>query len=83
MRKTLWIFTILGSMLGGLFLVGGLAGANGAPQQAAAAAVAVACAVLPYCLARAASELGGHSRDRSLPGQVSVEHAPQREPARA
>jgi outer membrane lipoprotein SlyB len=45
---------IAGALLGGLVLVGGLVLSNGAPQEAAAAAIAVACGVLPYCVARAA-----------------------------
>ena len=57
MIKVLWVFTLLGSLLGGLFGVLGLLTAHGAPQEAAAAAIAVACAVIPYCFARAASEL--------------------------
>ena len=38
--------------------MGGVASAQGAPQEAAAAAIAVDLAVIPYCLARAVSEMG-------------------------
>lgn len=36
----------------------GIFAANGAPQEAAAAAMGIACAVIPYCIARAVSEMG-------------------------
>ena len=52
--KFLFGLAIAGALLGGLVLVGGLVLSNGAPQEAAVAGVALACAVLPYCLARAA-----------------------------
>ncbi len=58
MKKFFWIVTIISSSLGGLFAFGGVAFANGAPQEAAAAAIGVACAVIPYCIARAVSEIG-------------------------
>jgi DNA-directed RNA polymerase subunit RPC12/RpoP len=62
MNKFLWVLTVLGCVIGGLIGVGGVVLANGAPQEAAAAAIAVACAVIPYCLARAADELGKNNR---------------------
>ena len=58
MKKLLWFVTIIGSMLGGLVMFVGVNEAKGAPQEAAAAAMAVAMAVIPYCLARAVSEIG-------------------------
>jgi hypothetical protein len=58
MKTILWVLTIIGCIVGGFIAVAGILGANGAPQEAAAAAVGVACAVIPYCLARAASEMG-------------------------
>jgi hypothetical protein len=45
-------FTIAGAILGALFL-STLTSAEGAPQEAAIAAVACACAVVPYVLLRA------------------------------
>lgn len=57
MTTLLWILTCIGAILGALLLFSGLNDANGAPQEAAVAAVAIALAVIPYCLARAASEL--------------------------
>ena len=58
MKKFLWIVTIIASIIGALLAFVGVVAANGAPQEAAAAAVGLACAVIPYCLARAVSELG-------------------------
>lgn len=57
MKKFLWILTAIGSVLGGLVALIGVTAANGAPQEAAAAAMGIAFAVIPYCLARAASEM--------------------------
>lgn len=51
-----WQLTQLGSVVGALLLGFGVAGANGAPQEAAVAAVAIGCAVIPYCMARAVDE---------------------------
>ncbi len=51
-----WQLTQLGSIIGALLLIVGVSGANGAPQEAAAAAIAIACAVIPYCMARAVDE---------------------------
>ncbi len=56
MRKTLWVITAICAVLGALITVIGISAANGAPQEAAAAAVGVAFTVIPYCLARAVSE---------------------------
>jgi len=43
-------------------MLSGLANANGSPQQAAAAAVGVAFAVIPYCFTRALSEINREVR---------------------
>ncbi len=51
-----WNLTRIGSVLGALFLVFALTIANGAPQEASAAAIAIAFAVIPYCMARAVDE---------------------------
>lgn len=56
MVNMLWLLTIIGALFGGAILVIGFTSANGAPQQAAAGALAIGCAVIPYCLARAISE---------------------------
>ncbi|MBM3419278.1 MAG: hypothetical protein FJY17_10220 [Bacteroidetes bacterium] len=57
MGKTFFKITLVGSGLGILTLIGTLLGASSAPQQAAGAALAVAFAVIPYCAARAISEM--------------------------
>jgi hypothetical protein len=59
----LWIFTIIGSVGGGLLAILGIlkfvAGQpNGELVGGSMAAMGVACAVIPYCLARAVSEMG-------------------------
>lgn len=46
------VFTIIGSLLGGLGVLSSFL-MNSAPQQAAAAAVGIGFAVVPYCLTRA------------------------------
>jgi hypothetical protein len=56
-RTFVWVVTLLGSVLGAFVAVTGIAGANGSPQQSAAAAIGLAFAVIPYCFARAVSEL--------------------------
>lgn len=57
MTKFSWILTIAGSILGGLIAGIGVLAAKGAPQEAASAAIGLALAVIPYCLARAVSEI--------------------------
>jgi sugar phosphate permease len=58
MKGFFWALCLVGCLLGGLIAVVGIATANGSPQQAAAAAMGVSAAVIPYCLARAMSEIG-------------------------
>ena len=57
MRRTLWFITALGSFLGALLFVFGVPSAESAVQESAIAAMAIGLAVIPYCLARAATEL--------------------------
>lgn len=57
MTSFLWALTIIGALIGGIVLFMGLLTASGAPQEAAAAGIALAFTVIPYCLARASSEL--------------------------
>lgn len=51
--KFFWALTMIGSVIGGLILLWTIFTAEGAPQEAAGAAVAIAFAVLPYCFTRA------------------------------
>ncbi len=58
----LWVFAIIGALFGFLGFFSTFAARDGA-TQGVGAAVAVASAVLPYCLARAVSGLADSSRE--------------------
>lgn len=60
--KAAWILVIIGSVLGTLTLLLTFAASESAPQEAAGAGLAIAMAAIPYCFARALSEMGGRSR---------------------
>jgi sugar phosphate permease len=60
MKKFFWILTAIGSLLGGLVVIGGIAAAHGTPQEAVAVAIGLSLAVIPYCLARAVSQCEAH-----------------------
>jgi Flp pilus assembly protein TadG len=53
----MWIVTVFMSLLGAVVGFGGMILAKSAPQEAAAAAMGLTCAVIPYCIARAFTEL--------------------------
>lgn len=55
--KLFWVVAIIGAFLAGGELLLGVMGATSAPQQAAAAGIACALAVIPYVFARAIDEL--------------------------
>ncbi len=55
--KLFWILTIIGVAIGGYIAIFGIMNAKGAPQEAAAAAMGLAAAAIPYILARAVQEL--------------------------
>lgn len=57
MKIISYVLTIIGTIIGGLTLFSTM-GADGAPQQAAGAAMALAFGVLPYCFARAVEKIG-------------------------
>lgn len=42
--------TFIGAAIGGLFLLLGLTASQGAPQEAAAAGMAIAFVAIPYCV---------------------------------
>ncbi|MBK8674823.1 MAG: hypothetical protein IPN27_00095 [Cellvibrionales bacterium] len=56
MKKNLWKATIVCSILGALIALSGMF-SPGAPQLAAMAALGLAFSAIPYCLARAVSEI--------------------------
>jgi len=56
MRKFLWLVSIFCTLIAGFVAIVAITTANGAPQEAAGAAIALNIAIIPYCLARAFSE---------------------------
>ena len=60
-----WGVTLLGAVLGAILFVTGFLDATGAPQQAAAAAGGVACAVIPYVFTRSIQATGRDTRERA------------------
>ncbi|RRN54971.1 hypothetical protein EIM48_11970 [Pseudoxanthomonas sp. SGNA-20] len=77
MRTFFWVIAMLSCVLAGLILVLGVATANGAPQEAAFAAIAVGVAVIPYCFARAISEISGPPQPpRVIPPPYQTPSAP-------
>jgi hypothetical protein len=69
MRAILFIVAIFGSIAGALVLTV-LFSQSGAAQQGAVAALAVALAVIPYCLARSYTEIRKIALDKKLPGEI-------------
>ncbi|ONG55729.1 hypothetical protein BKE38_08665 [Pseudoroseomonas deserti] len=57
MVKFFYVLTIIGALIGGFWLLMAIFGAKSAPQEAAAAAIAAACAIIPYVFARAVQEI--------------------------
>lgn len=58
MKIFFWVIAIIGVLIGGVsFLATLTAKEISAPQQAAGAAMALCWVVIPYCLARAVSDL--------------------------
>lgn len=56
MEQICWGLCRLGSVIGLIILVATFFLSNGAPQEASGAALALGCAVIPYCLARSFSK---------------------------
>jgi hypothetical protein len=54
-----WALALLGAAFGAVMLLMGFMTAASAPQEAAAAALAAALAIVPYCFARAIEGLRG------------------------
>lgn len=57
MKRWAWKFTVQSSVLGACGLAFATFGPFSAVQQAAVAAISIGLAVVPYCYARALSEL--------------------------
>lgn len=55
--------TLIASIIAALVAVGGNAAATGAPQQAAASAIALAIAVIPYVFSRCVEKFGSSAVD--------------------
>jgi hypothetical protein len=72
MAAIFWMLTLLGCVVGGFFLFSSFV-EKGAPQQAAAAAIAVGFAVIPYCFARAVSELSAMRKAERFADQEPVD----------
>ena len=66
MVRLFHVLTIIGCMIGGVTFAGAFVSSVSAPQQAALAAMAVAWAAIPYCLARAATELWETPAEKQL-----------------
>jgi hypothetical protein len=61
MIRFVWVAPLLGALAAGADLLASWDSAKSAPQQAALAGFVLACAVIPYCFARAVVGLAGKS----------------------
>ncbi len=52
-----WVVSILGNLASVIILISGMSSATGAPQEAVVVALALAASIIPYCFARALTEL--------------------------
>jgi len=57
MKVFFWIVTILACIVAGFLFVMTITSSNGAPQEAAGAAMACAVTIIPYVFARAVEKL--------------------------
>lgn len=71
MRNVFCIFSLIGSIVGGLFVLGAFI-ESGAPQQAAIAAIGIGIAVVPYCFSRAVDELSKNSATEQRQTQIRL-----------
>ena len=73
MRKFLWILTFIGSILGGLRALYAFLFIQSWTDQATVTVMGIAFAVIPYCLARAASEMAKEeSEEKKVSGTNGV-----------
>jgi purine-cytosine permease-like protein len=78
MKFLLWILVVLSSGYAVFQTIFGLRLATSAPQEAAVAAMGVAFAVIPYCLARAVSELSAEWNSNPGDSQRVSDSAPKK-----
>ena len=71
--QILWILVVFGCLIGVVSLAEAIF-STAAPQQAAGAAIAVACAVIPYCFARACHVLTDRKVDRIIALRLAPIH---------
>ena len=76
----IWLLPLLGTLLGSVILLGAFTTANGAPQEAAGAALASACAILPYVFARSIEGIRGPQATRPAVGGVAPTSSPTASP---
>lgn len=65
MKTFCWVVTIICCVIAGILLIDTAFASEGAPQQAAGAAIAAALVVIPYVFTRAVSELSGKEPQES------------------
>jgi sugar phosphate permease len=73
MIKFFWSLVIIGFVIGGFVFVIETSFATSAPQQAAAAARGLAIVILPYCLARAVTEIMNDSNAKDKTKAPGIE----------
>jgi hypothetical protein len=56
-RRILWALTAFSSFVAALLFLAFMESAKSAPQEAAGAAIALGCAIIPYVFTRAIDEL--------------------------
>ena len=56
-KRVLWVLVVVGALCGVYIMVQTFRKAETADEQTACAAIAIAFALIPYCLARAVSEI--------------------------
>ncbi len=57
-----WTLVLGGVILGAIILITGMTAAASAPQEAVIISLALACAILPYCFARALTQIANVSK---------------------
>jgi len=69
-----WIVVLVGAFAAVVDFFTALSNATGAPQQAAGAAMALAWVVIPYCAARAITEIAAHSSRKTSMAETQSGH---------